>query len=133
MMQSILAGWVAGYGVAIVFTLVGTMFVMASRRPAEGQVFANPLAVGVALSIGGFLLWTLVGLVLGAFYPAIADATGVPSWPFTGGVVAVTALVTIGASILAGRVWWHIVALGALVAVAFGVVLPVLAGRDEGV
>ena len=131
-MQAILAGWVAGYGVAIGFTLVGTMFVMAARRPAEGQVFNNPLAVGVALSIGGFLLWTLVGLVLGAIYPKVSEATGVPSVPFSGGVVAAAALLTIGASILAGRLWWHILVLGALVAVAFGILLPVLAERGEG-
>lgn len=131
-MQAVLAGWVAGYGVAIVFTLVGTMFVMAARRPAEGEVFNNPLAVGVVLSIGGFLLWTLVGLVLGAVYPRVSEATGVPSLPFSGAVFAVAALLTIGASILAGRVWWHILVLGALIAAAFGIVLPVLAERGEG-
>lgn len=125
--RPLLAGWVAGAGVGLAHTAL--LLLALSRDPAWpkrlpglrvslpilGVVAANALVIG----------WTLVGLVLGAILigapmPAFSFAVG-------GGCLALAALYTF----VRGRpprgeavvVW----ATAALAAVAFAVLLPLLA------
>jgi hypothetical protein len=145
-MEALLAGWIAGYAVSVVFTLAGTLLL--ARRPTPDAVAPAPasspapglrasrLGVAVAVSIGGFLGWTLVGLVLGAAYDAAGGnaraALGSPAIEFTAVVVAVTAIVTATASLVLRRVAWQVVAIASTAAACFGWLLPNLADRGTG-
>lgn len=124
-MAEVFAGFVVGYAFALVFTGVTAVMVIDARSnvPYLAKAIApniSAVQLAVPISILAFLLWTLVGLMLGALYRAArlnleGGGLGSPNWPYTLGVALATALVL-------AVVWyaWRRVTLPvALVAVAF--------------
>ena len=124
-MAEVFAGFVVGYAFALVFTGVTAVMVIDARSnvPYLAKAIApniSAVQLAVPISILAFLLWTLVGLVLGALYRAArlnleGGGLGSPNWPYTAGVALATALVL-------AVVWyaWRRVTLPvALTAVAF--------------
>ena len=137
-MQAVLAGWVAGYTVSVVFTIAGTLWLARRRRiKATDEALApersSRLSIAVLLSIGGFLAWTLAGIVLGAAYQATAEsataAVGSPAVAFTGAVVGVAIAAGAAVCVFGRRVAWEVVVVVAAAAGAFGWLLPGLAER----
>jgi hypothetical protein len=134
----ILAGWFAGYAVALAWTIVLTYLAMHVRTGGIlGRVLSpempGPL-LAVPVSIGNVLLWTLVGLVLGAIYQVgdldtAPDGLGSPSVGFTVGMASLAVVPLIVLLVLWPRDWWAWILGCASFAAAFGWLLPHLAGR----
>ena len=129
---------VVGFGSGAVCALATTgiaMVVLARQRFWAGQPEQRriPLPLlGVAFANGLMLLWTLLGLILGALFLAAearlpADGIGSENRAFTLGVLAVCAAVLAAGTIVLGRLpWW--LGVSATIAVAlFGWGLPNLA------
>ena len=135
-MQSLIAGFVAGYAVGIVsvglfapraLELEAVVRRMHARFP--GGTPLPTLTMGFAMLYQS--AWGLAGLIVGALYWAIrADAAagvGSPAWGFTL-VVAAAALATALAAAWRRAHWWPRVLLLALAwAGSFGWLLPNLA------
>lgn len=137
-MAPILAGWFAGYSVAISTTIVLTYLAMRVRTGGlAGRVFAQEMSgplLAVPISIGNALLWTLLGMGLGAVYQigdldSTSDGLGSPSLGFTVGMVSMAAAPLIVLVMLWPRDWWAWLLGCASFAAAFGWLLPHLAGR----
>ncbi len=134
----VLAGWFAGYTVALSTTVILTYLAMRIRTGGiVGRVFSQEMPgplLAVPISIGNALLWTLVGLILGAVYQmgeldSSANGLGSPSVGFTVGMVSAAAVPLIVLSVLWPRDWWAWLVGRLSFAAAFGWLLPHLAGR----
>lgn len=134
-MKAVVAGWAAGYLMALITT--ATMAVWVARgggsRLADRLGSDAPwIAVALAGSLGAVFAWTIVGLLVAIVYVAggfgAEPGLGSPSWPFTVGVCA-AALSTAPVLLAFPRalpVWLaHVAAFVGL----FGWALPHLAGR----
>ena len=96
-MAEVFSGFVIGYAMSLIFTpIVAVWTVRArSRVPYLAKAIApniSAVMLAVPISIGAFLAWTLVGMVLGLVYRALrlnlsAAGLGSPNWPFTLGVL----------------------------------------------
>lgn len=137
-MAALIAGWVAGYAMALVATAALTF--LATRDRAAGFVSRwiseeVPVALlAVPASMGSMVGWTFVGLVAGAVYEAGGledqpDGLGSPSWPFSLVMVALALFAVFPLVVLARRYWWLWALLSASFAALFGWLLPVLATR----
>lgn len=126
-MAEVFAGFVVGYAFALVFTGVTAVMVIDARSnvPYLAKAIApniSAVQLAVPISILAFLLWTLVGLMLGALYrAALLNLEGVglgsPNWPYTAGVALATALVLA----VVWYAWRRITLPVALTALAFAV------------
>lgn len=109
-MAEVFAGFVIGYAFSLIFTAVAAVMMVDARStvPYLARAIApniSPVQLAVPISLLAFLLWTLVGLVLGMLYRAArlnleGGGLGSPNWPFTLAVVlgtlAVLAVVLYG-------------------------------------
>ena len=137
-MEALIAGWIAGYVMAMLTTVSATWLVLRARgselverwvaRDVPGPLLTIPLFTGAVLG------WTMIGLVAGSIYEvagfyAQPDGLGSPSVSFTLAAVTFALLPVALLSVLRGRLWWlwsaHALAFAAL----FGWLLPHLAGR----
>lgn len=136
--MEIIAGWVAGYAMALVTTIALTYLVMQVReapllqRWVSGEVPGVLLAVPV--SIGAMLGWTLIGIVIGSVYrvgnlDSQPDGLGSPSFAFTLAMVIVALFPLVPLLLLGPRFWWVWVGLAASFAGLFGWLMPLLAAR----
>jgi hypothetical protein len=137
----VLAGFIIGYAYSLLFTaFVSVMLLDArSRVPQLAKAIApniNAVMLAVPVSIGAFLGWTLVGLLLGALYTGALDerpggGLGSPNWPFTLGVL----LAGFGFLTVVLYAWrrlpWQILLLTAAFVGAFGWAMPYLAQAAE--
>ena len=135
MIEAIFAGWVAGYVVSIVFTVAGTWLFVDVTRASQTQ---NPSPVGtktrvatlaVVFSTGGFLVWTLAGLLIGAAYGKTREEAGDSALTFMAFVGVFSLVVAAGVSMLLRRVTWQVVLVAVASVVCFGLLLPALAER----
>ena len=137
-MSAIIAGWAAGYAMAIA-TTIALIFLLTrvSRTGWLDRFVASEVSsalVAVPISIGAMLGWTMAGLVLGLFWIAgdfdtKASGLGSPSWQFTL-IMAVLALLPLPPLVLfVRRYWWLWASMSLLFAGLFGWVMPVLAVR----
>lgn len=136
MVGSVFAGFIAGYIMAIVFTLLGTVMLVHVR--ARYAVLSQGIvanfsagALAVPVSLAAFLFWTAVGMVLGLLYAgaesSFPDAgLGSPNLLFTLAVIMFTVVNTALVFIPLRRMYWPLVALGLSLIVTFGWVLPLL-------
>ena len=133
---ALLAGFLVGAALGLATT--GITLVALARSPAWGRRAAAarvslPVA-GVVIVNAQLLLWTLIGLGLGAAFRGAETrhpAGGLlsPNWLFSLLVAAAAAFLLLAATIVRGRLSMP-VALSALVAaLAFGWLLPLLAVR----
>jgi hypothetical protein len=133
--RALLAGFVSGAAVALATTFLGMVVVARStvwqrlpqnRRvplPLMGVVFVNLL----------ILSWTALGLLLGAAYLRAesdhpAGALLSANWLFTLLVTMGVATAIGAAFVVRGRLEWPVWATAAMAVLAFGWMLPALAG-----
>lgn len=109
-MAEVFAGFVIGYALSLVLAPVAAIWIVRSNdRTGFAQRFApqgtNVLALSVVLHLGGVLLLTAVGMVLGMALAGIEDrrpagGLGSPNLAYTLLVLALTAVVLIPALVL---------------------------------
>ena len=137
-MEAVIAGWVAGYAMAILTTIALTIVAVRGNGLAGFRTLipegVSPVLVAVPVSLGAFVLWTIAGLGLAMFYELAslgdeADALGSPSAPFLI-MAAAAALIPLPLMVLLWRRnWWVWCALSAAFLGLFGWLMPVLAER----
>lgn len=137
-MSAILAGWMAGYAMAIATTLAVVFLLSKMDRTAwlERWVASEvPVALlGVPVSIGSAVAWTMLGLLIGSLYllgnfDTKPGALGSPSWPFTLIMAALAFLPLPPLMLFVRRFWWLWLAMSALFVGLFGWMVPLLAAR----
>jgi hypothetical protein len=132
--RALLAGFIAGAAVAFATTAIALVTV--SRNTALqarlGEARRLPL-LGVVLANALFLGWTLLGLVLGAAFIGVEDrypdggpATG--NWLFSLLVLGLTLVALLGTGFVLRRLTLPLAGTALVAALAFGVLLPSLAG-----
>jgi len=136
--EAVIAGWVAGYAMAILTTIALTIVAVRGNGLAGFRTLipegVSPVLVAVPVSLGAFVLWTIAGLGLAMFYELAslgdeADALGSPSAPFLI-MAAAAALIPLPLMVLLWRRnWWVWCALSAAFLGLFGWLMPVLAER----
>ncbi|MGH2632659.1 MAG: hypothetical protein ACRDG3_04545 [Tepidiformaceae bacterium] len=138
-LSAIIAGWVAGYVMALAST--GVLVFLTVRLSGEGELLdrwvsrevPRPL-LAVPIFLGTTLLWTMMGLVLGSIYEVggFADKPGVlgaPSWVFLLLVAAVAWLPLPPLVIFARRFWPLWCGMALMFIALFGWLMPLLAAR----
>ncbi|MFQ5381338.1 MAG: hypothetical protein ACE5EF_06915 [Dehalococcoidia bacterium] len=136
-MKEVVAGWAAGYAMGIVVTVV---LAYLSRpggllsRLREG-IFPDLPAVGFAVPIfvGASLIWTMIGIVIGAVYrtgdfASRAGGAGSPSLIFTAGICLMAVAPLPALLIVARRDWPAWIGSAVVFAALFGWGMPFLAG-----
>lgn len=133
-MEAVIAGWVAGYAMAIASTLALTFLVWR----AEGAAWldrlvareVNPALLAVPIFLGASLGWTMVGLLAGSAYRlAGLDDGGWPGSGFYVVLVLAAAFPLLPLLFFWPRYWWIGLALGVTFLGAFGGLMPALASR----
>jgi hypothetical protein len=133
--RALLAGFICGAAVAFATTFLGMVVLARStvwQRLPQNRRVPLPL-MGVVFVNGLILGWTALGLVLGAAYLRAesdhpAGALLSANWLFTL-LVTMGVGTAIGAAfVVRGRLEWPLWATAAMAVVAFGWVLPALAG-----
>jgi len=136
--EALIAGWVAGYAMAVLSTVALTCVAWSSRDPRFFRRFFGegvPAAlVAVPASLGFFLVWTLAGVVLGAAYDlggldSQANALGSRSAPFLVGMAAAGAMPLPLLVLFFPRRWWLWCSMSGAFVGLFGWLMPLLAGR----
>lgn len=137
-MGEVIAGWAAGYIMALVSTLA---LVYLLARGSESRFVQHlsggetrPMLLSIPVALGSFLAWTLAGLVLGSAYrlgglEGEADVLGSPSAPFLLAMVAIGATPLPLLVIAWPRLWWMWCGLAASFVGLFGWFMPLLAAR----
>jgi hypothetical protein len=136
--EAVIAGWVAGYAMAMASTLALTLLAIRSR---ESRVLKRWVDSGVSTALlavpifmGAVLGWTMAGLILGAAYElgdlgSRGDALGSPSGPFLLGVAALAWLPLPPLLIFWRRYWWLWCGMSGAFLGLFGWLMPLLAER----
>jgi hypothetical protein len=136
-MAEVFAGFVCGYGVALVFTpLVALMIINArSRIPYLAKAIApniSAVALAVPISLFSFLIWTAVGMVLGLLYRGAEQnvpegGLGSPNLLYTALVLAFggSALMLIALGLR--RLPWPVLIIAVAFVGGFGWAMPYLA------
>lgn len=132
--RALLAGFIAGAAAAFATTAIGLVTMSRSSRWQARLAGAPRLPLlGVALANGLFFAWSLLGLVLGALFIAVEDrhpaggpATG--NWLFSLLVLGLTLAAMLGAWFVLRRLTPALASTALVAALAFGVLLPSLAG-----
>ena len=132
--RALLAGFLAGAAAAFATTAIVLMAM--TRSPSwQARLGAAPRLplLGVVLVNALFLMWSLLGLLLGAVfigveerYPAGGPATG--NWLFSVLVLGMTLAAILGARFVLRRLTLPLAGTALVAALAFGVLLPSLAG-----
>ena len=138
-MNTLLAGWVAGYVMAVAST--AALVFLTVRLSREGAALDRWVArevprplLAVPIFLGATLLWTLVGLIIAAFYEVAdmaskPDALGSPSGVFTL-LMAVLALAPLPPLLMVVRGYrWLWCSMSLLFLALFGWAMPLLASR----
>jgi hypothetical protein len=133
--NTLLAGWAAGYVMAMVST--GALVFLTIRLTRAGELLDRRVArdvprplLAVPIFFGTVLAWTLAGLVIAAIY-LVGDfgADSSSRWTFASMVVVLAVLPCPLLLVVVGRYWWLWTGLSALFALLFAGVMPLLASR----
>jgi len=140
-MEEVFAGFVTGYGMALIFTgLVALMLVEArSRIPFLAKAIApniSAVALTVPISLFAFLLWTAIGMFLGLLYrytleEAPGGGLGSPNLLYTVLIISFGGLTLTALVAAFRRLPWQVAAMGLSFIALFGWVLPRLAQAAE--
>jgi hypothetical protein len=136
-MAAVLAGWFAGYAMALLSTAALTYLFVKMPTSALARYLGQdlrPILAAVPFSVGTFLVWTMAGMVAGAIYdvanlgrqPGLA---GSPSGPFLVGVAILAVLPLPLLLLLWGRHWWVWAGMSGAFLGLFGWAMPLLAER----
>ena len=140
-MEEVFAGFVTGYGMALIFTgLAALMLVEArSRVPFLAKAIApniSAIALTVPISLIAFLLWTAIGMFLGLLYrytleEAPGGGLGSPNLLYTVLIISFGGLTLTAVVAAFRRLPWQVAAMGLSFIALFGWVLPRLAQAAE--
>lgn len=137
-MDAVIAGWVAGYAMALVSTAALTYLLVDLRntefmervvaREVPGALLAVPISIGMVVG------WTMLGLLAGIVFSVgdlggTRDGLGSPALGFTVAILALAAAPAVVLIVLWPRRWWLWFLLSASFAGAFGWLMPLLAAR----
>jgi hypothetical protein len=136
-MAEVFSGFVLGYAMSLVFTAIAAVMVVdaRSRIPYLAKAIApniNAVMLAVPISLLAFLIWTMVGMILGLLYRGALDhlpgeGLGSPNWPFTLGVLLFT-LASLAVILYAWqRLRWQVLVMATLFAGLFGWAMPYMA------
>ncbi len=133
-MEAVIAGWAAGYAMAIASTIALSFLAWRGRdgslmaRFAAGEM--NPLLLSVPIFMFTSVAWTIGGVVAGSAYRlAGLDDGDWPGSPFFALVVGVAALPLPPLLLLWPRYWWLWLLMCAVFLALFGGLMPALASR----
>lgn len=132
--EAVIAGWVAGYAMAIASTLALSFLAWREREGAWLERFAaremNPALLSVPIFLFASVAWTMAGLGAGSAYRlAGLDDERWPGASFYAAVLGVAALPLPVLLLLWPRYWWMWLGMSALFLGLFGALMPALAGR----
>ena len=140
-MTEVLAGWIVGYAFSLIFTAFAAVMLIDARSsvPFLARAIApnlNAVMLAVPVSLGAFLGWTLVGMLLGLLYRAALDhlpgaGLGSPSWPYTLGVLLTGAAFLTVVAYAWRRLRWQVLAMTAAFVALFGWAMPYLAKAGD--
>ena len=133
--RALLAGFVSGAIVALITTLILLFAIMQSawwRRRAARETGISPAIAGIAIANGLLLVWTALGLVLGAVYLAIEERApagflGSGSWLFSLLVLVGIVTLIVPFVLVRRRLVRSLWQTALVAAVCFGWLLPALA------
>lgn len=133
-MEAVVAGWVAGYAMAIASTMVLTYLTWRAQGAAwlDRMVAreVNPAFLAVPIFLGASLGWTMVGLLAGSAYRlAELDDGDWPGTPFYVVLLLAAAFPLLPLLFFWPRQWMIWAALGATFLASFGVLMPALSSR----
>ena len=133
-----MAGWAAGYAMAILSTAAFIYLLVKIPDPAIFQRWLGEgsptLLVAVPASIGTFIAWTMAGLVIGSVYEvtdagAQVNVLGSPSAPFLIGIAALALIPVPMLSLFWPRHWWLWCGMALAFLGLFGWLMPIFAER----
>jgi hypothetical protein len=132
--EAVIAGWVAGYGMAIASTLALTYLAWRSEGSPWLERLAaremNPALLSVPIFLFATVAWTMIGLVAGSLYRlAGLDDDG---WPGSGFYVVIlgVAIAPLPALLLVWpRRWAMWLSMSLLFVALFGALMPALSSR----
>lgn len=132
-MGAVIAGWGAGYVMAMVSTVAVAYLLTRFETPTLVSSHIDPgvprALIAVPYFVATTLLWTFIGLLIGAVYAVagFADGPGGLGSPHMGYTLAICALAAMPAPVLcavARRFWWVWLGVSATFAGAFGWAVP---------
>lgn len=124
LLRALLAGWIAGAAAAFATTavVVAALARASAWRTRLTEVRASLPLLGIVIVNGAVLVFTIVGLVLGAIYHA-GDQPG-----FSLGIAVAGATLLAVGWFVRGRLEWPLWMLASIFIAAYGGLLPLLAG-----
>jgi hypothetical protein len=132
----VFAGFVCGYGLALIATPVAALALVRSRAssPLVARVFpegTSLAAISILLHMFGFLLFTALGLLLGMLLSGLEDRSpegglGSPNRAFTAFILAACAIAVVPPAAVFARLRAPLLASGLLLAGVFGWLMPYL-------
>jgi len=137
-MGAVIAGWGAGYFMAIVSTMaVAYLLTKFDTRALFSSVIdpGVPRAlIAVPYFVAATLTWSFIGLSLGSIYEVAGFADGPgglgsPHLGFTLGICALAAMPVPVLTAVAWRLWWVWLLMSAIFAATFGWAMPLLETR----
>ena len=136
-MTEAFSGLIAGYAMALVFTALVARLIVGARSqvPFLSKVIApktSAATLTVPVSILAFLIWTIIGFLLGILYQAVAhgfqsEGIGSPHWPFTVGILIAGLLILSVIFYVWQTLRWEVLALVLSFVAFFGWALPHMA------
>ena len=136
-LQALLAGLIAGATVALATTAIWMTAMARDTRWRERPLnLPIPLAAAGVVVVNAMVLgWTVAGLALGGVFLGIEDrrpaaGLGSANLVFTATVAGGILLLVAAGAYVRGRVSWPVWSTGAVAALAFGWLLPLLATID---
>lgn len=143
-MAEVLAGFVCGYGLALIVTPVAAVALVRARvaSPLVREVLpegTSLIAVSIILHTFAFLTLTALGILLGLLLSGLegrspAGGLGSPNRAFTGFTIIATAIAVGPLALFVPRLRLPLLAGGLLFAGVFGWLMPYLSlcGTNEG-
>lgn len=136
-MAEVFSGFVLGYAMSLIFTAFAAVMVVEarSRIPALAKAIApniNAVMLAVPISLIAFLVWTMVGMILGLLYRGALDhlpgtGLGSPNWPYTLGVLLFSLTLLAVVYYAWQRLRWQVVVQTGIFLGLFGWALPYMA------
>ena len=134
-MAELFSGIIAGYAMALVFTALSAHLIVNTHGQVAlltKTVFPNisSMMLAVPISIFSFIIWTLIGILLGFLYRGIADkwismgGLGSPNWPFTISVCLFSLLALLFIAYIWRVLHWQVIVMIIAFAALFGWALP---------
>ena len=135
-MNAVFGGWMCGYVMSVLSTVALTYLCIQPNvlKGIQKYLDVPGMLLAVPFSIGTGMVWTLVGMMLGAFYkvgdfPEREGAVFAPSWEFLLIIGSVAWLPVPILFLFSRGYWWIWSGMSLAFILLFGWVMPFLAER----